>query len=107
MAYKYNVLKYDLTNKLDEVVEVQGGYLYVKDATDLTVKVDVRPDSKTNDAIILKKQYGIIVDFKRLYITADAQAGKTIEIVITSSYDEFRIFEQAQVQDIATEGRLI
>lgn len=100
MRYKYNVLNYDLTNGLDEEVQVPGGYIYMKEATDLGVKIAVRPDSKTNDAIYLRKQFGIVVEFKKLYITADAQAGKTVEIIVTNSYDTFRIFEQAQVQDI-------
>lgn len=100
MRYKYNVLNYDLTNGLNEEVQVPGGFIYMKDATDLAVKIAVRPDSKTNDAVYLKKQFGIVVEFKKLYITADAQAGKTVEIIITNSYDTFRIFEQAQVQDI-------
>lgn len=100
MRYKYNILNYNLTNGLNEEVQFPGGFIYLKDATDLSVKIAVRPDSKANDAVYLKKQFGIVVEFKRLYITADAQPGKTVEIIITNSYDTFRIFEQAQMQDI-------
>jgi hypothetical protein len=100
MRYKYNVLNYNLTNGLNEEVQVPGGFIYMKDATDLSVKIAVRPDSKTNDAVYLKKQFGIVVGFKKLYITADAQANKTVELLVTDSYDTFRIFEQAQIQDI-------
>ena len=85
MRYKYNVLNYNLTNGLNEEVQVPGGFIYVKDATDANVKIAVRPDSKTNDSVYLKKQFGVVVEFKKLYITADAQAGKTVEIVIANS----------------------
>ncbi|OGW22902.1 MAG: hypothetical protein A2X55_07760 [Nitrospirae bacterium GWB2_47_37] len=106
MRYKYNILNYDLTNGLAEEIQVPGGFIYVKDASDANVKVAVRPDSKSNDLVYLKKQFGVVVEFRKLYITADAQSGKTVEIVIANSYDTFRIFEQAQTPDIATVGSI-
>lgn len=104
--YKYNVFKFDLTNGLNEEINIQGGFIYLKDATDLATTIDVKPDYKSNDAITLKKQFGIVVDFSRLYITAGAQAGKSIELLVTDSLDTFRIFEQAQLTDIGTVAEL-
>lgn len=105
-GYKYNIFSFSLDSAIDEEIIFNGGFVYIKDATDLTVAVTVRPDSRSNDAVTLRKQFGIVVPFRKLFITAAAQAGKTVDILVTDSFDAFRIFEQAQVQDIGTVGTI-
>lgn len=107
MSYKYNIFKYKLDNALSEAIEVAGGFVYVKDATDLNVTIQIQPDSQGNDLVTLKKQYGFVAQFKKLYLSASAQAGKEIEIIVTDSYDNFRIFEQAQSQEVSITEKII
>ena len=101
--YRYRVFTIDLNNAVDLEFEMEGGFIYVKDATDLSTWVNVQPDTRDNDKIRLVKQHGFIVDshFKRFYVTADAQTGKTVTLLVTDSYDHVRTIEQAEGSEVS------
>lgn len=99
---KYNVFTIDLNTALDMALDISGGFIYIKNATDLTVNIDVQYDNRNNDKINLTKSYGLVGKFNKLYLSASIQSGKTITVFVSDSYDSLRVFEQASQPDINT-----
>ena len=96
MNYKYNIFRYDLTNRLNGILEVTGGFVYVKDATNPTTTITIRPDEISNDPLVFKKYSGLIVDFKRLHLSAHAQPNNSIELFVSNNYNDINIFEKTE-----------
>ena len=97
MNYKYNIFKYDLTTRLNEILEVAGGFVYVKDATNPTTTITIRPDDISNDPLVFKKYSGLIVNFQRLHLTAPAQPANSVELFVSDNYDNINIFEKTEL----------
>lgn len=92
---KYNIFILDLTNaRNSELLEAMGGYIWVKDATDPSVNIDVQIDNSANDKLNLHKSNGVVARFEKLFISNTAQSGKTITLLITPDFNTFRTIEQ-------------
>ena len=97
----YKIIRVALdTARYSERLEVLGGFLYVKEASDGSANFDIQIDNSQSDKINLKKQYGIITDFKLIFISNTAQSAKWVDILVTSSFEEFRVFEQVAATSV-------
>lgn len=101
----YNILVLALDNaRISERFELMGGFIYIKDATDLTVNIDVQLDESVNDKLNLKKGFGIVATFKQFFVSHTAQSGKTITLLITYDYQSLRTIENifSLAQEVVT-----
>lgn len=93
-AYKLYTLALDTTTS-NYVLETAGGYIFAKDASDSDTYVNMRIDDPIGGDIKLTRKTEIVVDFRRLYLSWPAQAGKSITLLLSSGYEKFRIDEGA------------
>lgn len=93
--YSYQLFVFNLAAAGSERIDIEGGHLYIKEATDSTVNIDVQVDDNTADKVNLVRKTGIIGKFKTLFVSWAAQPGKTLTLLVSSSYDDFRVNEQA------------
>lgn len=100
--YKYRLFTFTLDAALNERISFEGGFVYIFEATDGSVNVDIQYDGNSADKIKLYRKRGILGNFKELYVTAAAQAGKSITILISTSYDLFRVMEQSVADTFVT-----
>ncbi len=97
--YNYQFFLIDLATAGKDVIEIEGGHVYIKDATDTLANVDFQVDDNTADKVKLVRKTGFIGRFKKLYVSWAAQPGKTITVLVSSSYEDFRVMEQ-QIGDV-------
>ena len=97
--YNYQYFVLDLSAAGKEKIEIEGGHVYIKDATDTVANVDVQVDDNTADKVNLVRKTGIIARFKTLFLSWAAQPGKTLTLLISSAYEDFRVMEQ-QIGDV-------
>jgi hypothetical protein len=94
-ALNYHILSFNLNAGLPSTrIELAGNFIYVKEGTDYLTNINVKLNSSVNDAINLKRRYGIISDFKEFYLDAEIQENKSITLFVSDSYEKLRIFEQ-------------
>jgi len=87
------------TIKLDDArdsveLKIKGNFIWAVTASDIQANVDVRFNDQSGDAFPVKRGASIGgLPFRRLYITNEAQAGKTITImtVLERPRGEFRV----------------
>jgi hypothetical protein len=95
MRTNYKIVRFLLDSaRNSQLFEVMGGFLYIKEASDGLANIDIQVNNSQADKINLKKQFGIVTDFHTLYISNSAQATKWVDILITDSFEAFRVFEQ-------------
>lgn len=98
--YKKLVLRLDASRD-NEVFEIVGDGMYVLDATDTGVSVDVRFSEIEADAITLIKRKGVRLPFYRFFVTHAAQAGKTITIILMRDLEmQVGVIDFSAAQDV-------
>lgn len=101
---RYAVVTLPLTNEITvdvPFVFIGFKYIYLLRASDNGAFINLRIDSIDSPVIPLYKQYGMIdLKCEKFFITAPAQAGKSVSFIMTETPDDMKVFEQAEGQDI-------
>ena len=63
-------------------ISVAGNYFGIQEATDANVKISVSFNRSGDSKIEFTKGLAFVIPFNRFFITSDAQAGKTVTILI-------------------------
>lgn len=85
--------------RTDELKEVAGLLIYVENATDANVSLQIKHNEISSGLITLTKSYGAVFPFYRLFLTNTAQAGKTITLTISQA-SPFQIIDNRSGQDM-------
>ena len=103
----YDTFTIDVTTLTsDREFVVAGNYLYVLDATDIDVSVNVKFNEKMHKSIEIFKGRGIRSPFYRLYFSWAAQAGKIITIAVGTESQSFEILDLGKALEITGAMRL-
>jgi hypothetical protein len=79
------VITLPLDNALiEKQISVAGNYFGVFDATDINVKISVKFNSASDTGVTMGIGQSFVRPIKRIFITSNAQAGKTITIIVAS-----------------------
>lgn len=81
----------------NEVLTIEGNYLFVFDATDFASSVSVRFNEVYMDALALTKSRGLRIPFYRVYLTNAAQPGKSLTLIYGISEATIEAISQVEV----------
>jgi hypothetical protein len=89
------ILSIPLDNALTEkLYEITGNFIGIVEATDVNTNVKIRFNRVNTEQVTFTKGLSFIRPFKRIFLTCDAQAGKSINILISSFAPEiFQIID--------------
>ncbi|MBW7956539.1 MAG: hypothetical protein H3C68_01485 [Deltaproteobacteria bacterium] len=97
-AFLYKTQVIDLsTARNNEVLTIEGTYLFVFDATDFGSNLSVRFNEVYMDALTLTKSRGVRLPFYRVYLTNAAQPGKTLTLIYGVSDTPIEAIAQVEV----------
>lgn len=94
----YKTVTLDLSTARSEVeVPLSGNYLVVFEATDFSSNVKVRFNESYMDALTLTKSRGLRIPFYRVFISNEAQAGKSVTLIFGVSDATIEALAQVEV----------
>jgi hypothetical protein len=97
----YQVLTLDLTNaRINQEIEMMGGFIYCLNSSSPSMQISIKLENSANDSLPLFRQFGVIGQFKKFFLTNTAQAGVTCNLLISSDFDSLRIFEQVAASSV-------
>jgi hypothetical protein len=97
----YQTIKIDLsTARKNHVLALTGTYFKVIEATDINANIQVKFNSTDADALTFRKRTGVIMPFVMLYISNEAQAGKTVTYLVGLEGAPLELFDESAVIDI-------
>jgi len=98
----YSVLTLDLgIARTNQMIEMMGGFIYCLNSSSPSMAISVKLNNSANDSIPLSRQYGIIGQFKKFFLTNTAQSGITVNLLISSNFDALRVFEQVASSSVS------
>lgn len=94
----YKTLTLDLSTARSEIeVPVSGNYLVAYDSSDFSANVNIRFNESYMDALTITKSRGLRIPFYRVFISNEAQAGKTITLIFGVSDSAIEALAQVEV----------
>ncbi len=106
-ASTYRIITIDLSTARSKFeMAIAGAFIFGYAATDAAANINIKLNEDRNDSIPLSSQKFIEAVFYRLYVSNDAQAGKTITLAIaTFDVNFFRVGDLTS-GDIASIGEV-
>lgn len=97
----YKTLTIDLSqSRWAEERTITGTYVYILESTDMNANLDIQFNEIFRSKINFTKGRGIRCPFYRIYISNEAQAGKTITLAIGIESPTFEIFDKGKALGI-------
>lgn len=95
-AYKTQIIDLS-TARANELLTIEGNYLFVFDASDFSSNVGVRFNEVYMDSLTLTKSRGLRIPFYRVYLTNAAQPGKSLTLIYGVSDTPIEAIAQVEV----------
>jgi len=104
---RYEIRTFLLDNaRVDEEWSITGGLVHAIKATSRAAEIKVRINAIQNPQIIVAKGDSIETRVTKLYISNDAQAAESIDLLVVPDPEVLKVLQGAEIGDIDTIGTL-